>query len=199
MMRSVTPTPAAVGRRAAEILDLVKGTGEYERLERSAKSYTDCWATFTGYPLIARWNLAGDTEPLFEEALRVLALKTAVFELSDGDEHLAELEIPAPVDEMVHAILAQYTLCQTLTQKLGIRFIHMTDQERFGYDRGGYTDRCYTAAGWGVQNPRYWLTREQTLRRLNVLGGLYARIGFQEQGRSHHHDFTPSSPEPVPA
>lgn len=91
----------------------------------------------------------------------MLALKTAVFELTCGDEEAAELEISAPVDEMVHATLAQYTLCQTMTAKLGIQFVHMTDQERFGYRVGGYADQCYTAAGWGEPNRRYWLDRRR--------------------------------------
>jgi hypothetical protein len=192
-MPHVIPAPGEVGRRAADILTLIKKTEEYARLERSSQAYTDCWATFTGYPLVANWNLQTDTPPLFEEALRVLALKTAVFELSDGDENLAELEISAPVDEMVHAVLAQYTLCQTMTERLGIRFVHMTDQERFTYRPGGYTDQCYTATGWGEQDRRYWLGGDEMQRRLDYLGGLYRSIGFQEEGRSHTHNFEPTS------
>lgn len=193
MQHTVIPDPAEVGRRAADILTLIKNTPEYARLESSSNEYTECWATFTGYPLIANWNLASDTPALFEEALRVLALKTAVYELSGGDEHTAELEISAPVDEMVHAVLAQYTLCQKMTKKLGIRFVHMTDQERFTYKAGGYTDQCYAAASWGEQNRRYWLDRDEMVRRLDVLGELYKSIGFQEEGRSHTHDFKPKS------
>ena len=49
-------------------------------------------------------ELTFDTPQLFEEAIRVLTLKTAVFELSGGNEHAAELEIGAPVDKMVHAV-----------------------------------------------------------------------------------------------
>ncbi|MET0492936.1 MAG: hypothetical protein ABW000_07360 [Actinoplanes sp.] len=188
-MQDTTPIPVAVGRRAAEILAQIEGTEEYARLQSSSAAYTDCWATFTGYPLVANWDLEADTDPLFVEALRVLALKTAVFELTDGDERLAELEISAPVDEMVHAVLAQYTLCQKLTGKLGIQFVHMTDQERFSYRVGGYTDQCYAAAGWGEQNPRYWLDGDEMQKRLDFLGGLYKSIGFQEEGRSHTHDF----------
>jgi hypothetical protein len=193
-MQDATPTPAEVGRRAAEILALIKGTEEYARLESSSKRYTDCWATFTGYPLIAKWDLASDTGPLFEEALRVLALKTAVFELSDGDESLAELEISAPVDEMLHAVLAQYTLCQTMTANLRIRFVHMTDQERFTYKTGGYTDQCYLAAGWGEMDRRYWLDQTEMGRRLDILGAKYESIGIQAEGRNHGFTFEEKTP-----
>lgn len=192
-MQDAIPAPVEVGRRAADILTLIKNTEEYARLKGSSEKYTDCWATFTGYPLVANWNLQTDTPPLFEEALRVLALKTAVFELSGGDEHLAELEISAPVDEMVHAVLAQYTLCQTMTERLGIRFVHMTDQERFTYQAGGYTDQCYTAAGWGEPDRRYWLDRDEMGRRLDFLGAKYESIGIQAEGRSHKFGFEPTS------
>jgi hypothetical protein len=190
-MQDALPTPAKVGHRAAEILNLIKETEEFNRLERSSQAYTDCWATFTGYPLVANWNLATDTPLLFEEAIRVLALKTAVYELSEGDEHAAELEISAPVDEMVHAVLAQYTLCQRMTERLGIQFIHMTDQERFSYEAGDYTDQCYAASGWGDQNRRYWLDRDEMGRRLDFLGAKYESIGIQAEGRSHTFDFKP--------
>ncbi|MEU7907216.1 hypothetical protein [Actinoplanes sp. NPDC049118] len=193
-MDHTIPTPVEVGHRAGKILDGIKATEEFGRLERSSKEYSDCWATFTGYPLIANWSLAADTPPLFEEAIRVLALKTAVFELSDGDEQTAELEISAPVDEMVHAVLAQYTLCQAMTEKLGIRFIHMTDQERFSYEIDGYTDQCYRAAGWGEPNRRYWLDRTETGRRLDILGAKYESIGIQAEGRSHCFTFEKKTP-----
>jgi hypothetical protein len=85
----------------------------------SVTRYADCWATFTGYPIIARFDLEADAPSPFAEAMRVLCLKSAVFELSDGDEDAAELVVSAPVDEMVHAVLAQYTLCQTMTARLG--------------------------------------------------------------------------------
>jgi hypothetical protein len=68
--------------------------------------YPDCWATFTGYPIIARWDLARDAGPLFEEALRVLALKAAVFELSGGDGEAAELIISPPVSAAVVTAIA---------------------------------------------------------------------------------------------
>jgi hypothetical protein len=119
------PAPAAVGKRAAQILTAIEEHPLYGRLKHSSTKYTDCWGTFTGYPLISEWDLQKDAEPLFTEAMRVLALKTAVYELTVGDEHTAELECSAPVDEMVHAVLAQYTLWQQLTASLGIAFVHM--------------------------------------------------------------------------
>lgn len=89
----------------------------YPRLERSARRYPDCWATFTGYPIVSHWDLDADSEPLFHDALRVLCLKAAVYELSGGDEQAAELLVSAPVDEMVHAILAQFTLMTRLQMR----------------------------------------------------------------------------------
>jgi hypothetical protein len=129
----------------------------------------------------------------------VLALKTAVWEQSDGDEQMAELEISAPVDEMVHAVLAQYTLCQSMTATLGIQFVHMTDQERFTYTAGGYTDQCYTAAGWGEPNRRYWLDRDEMGRRLDILGAKYESVGIQAEGRSHQFGFEPKSDTDTPS
>jgi hypothetical protein len=190
------PAPAAVGSRAAEILALVERSDEYPRLAESTRLYPDCWATFTGYPIICRWNLADDAGPLFEEAMRVLALKAAVFELSGGDEDAAELVVSAPVDEMVHAVLAQYTLCVRMTRRLGIDFVHMTDRERFGYRPGDYAHTCYLAAGWGEPNPRYWVDADETGRRLAVLTGRYQAVGIHDAGRRHDIDF---DAEAVPA
>lgn len=183
------PEPVAVGHRAAQIIDMIRSSEEYDRLRRSSEKYEDCWATFTGYPLISRYDLALDASPLFEEALRVLCLKTAVFELTGGDEQLAELVVSAPVDEMVHAVLAQYTLCQLMTTRLGIRFVHMTDQEQFGWRRGDYTHQCYLAAGWGEPNPRYWIDAAETDRRLAILSTRYEGIGIHGGGRRHDLDF----------
>ncbi|MGH8902608.1 MAG: hypothetical protein ACRDYA_13260 [Egibacteraceae bacterium] len=185
-----TKTDAAVvGRRAAQILDLICASEEYDRLVESTRMYPDCWATFTGYPIIAQWDLATDAQPLFQEALRVLCLKAAVYELTSGDEAEAELIVAAPVDEMVHAVLAQYTLCVRMTQRLGIHFVHMTDRECFGYRKGGYTHQCYVAAGWGEPNERYWIDADETGRRLKILGRRYASIGIHDSGRRHGIDF----------
>jgi hypothetical protein len=183
------PEPTAVGRRAAEILGLVQGSEEYGRLVESTRMYPDCWATFTGYPTICQWDLAVDAEPLFVEAMRVLALKAAVYELSGGDEHLSELVVPAAVDEMVHAVLAQFTLVVRMTGRLGLTFVHMTDRERFGWQRGDYTHVCYLAAGWGEPPKRYWIDGTETSRRLAILDEHYSRAGIADLGRRHDLDF----------
>lgn len=90
---SCMPEAAAVGRRAAEILDDVRKHPAFDRLHSSSVKYSDCWATFTDYPAISRWSLDRDAGPLPVEALRVLALKAAVFELSGGDEEASELPL----------------------------------------------------------------------------------------------------------
>jgi hypothetical protein len=190
MTTTVAPAPVAVGLRAAEILSLIKASEEYPRLEQSTRLYPDCWATFTGYPIIARWDLARDAGPLFEEAMRVLALKAAVFELSGGDEEVAELVVSPPVDEMVHAVLAQYTLCVRMTRRLAIDFVHMTDRERFGYRRGNFAHACYVAAGWGEPDPRYWVDGDEAGRRLEILRDRYRSVGIHDDGRRHDIDFT---------
>jgi hypothetical protein len=124
----------------------------------------------------------------------VLTLKSAVFELTGGHEEAAELVVSAPVDEMVHAVLAQYTLCQIMTQRLGIRFVHMTDRERFGWHRGDYTHQCYTAAGWGEPDPRYWIDATETYRRLKILNRRYVSVGIHNAGRKHDITFNELQP-----
>jgi hypothetical protein len=183
------PEPVDVGRRAAEILAAIETDPDCQRLRRSALLYESCWATHNGYVLISNWNQDTDAPLLFDEALRVLALKTAVWELTGEDETAAELQIAAPVDEMVHAVLAQYTLCQRMTARLGIAFIHMTDRERFGWRPGDYTHQCYASAGWGGLNRRYWIDADEVAARLAILGRRYDSIGIIDFGKSHGIDF----------
>jgi hypothetical protein len=170
-------------------LSAIEADVEYGRLRESTLLYPDCWATFTGYPIVAHWDLDADGPTLFTEGLRVLALKSAVYALTDGDEAAAELMVSAPVDEMVHAILAQYTLCVRMAARLGIDFIHMTDKERFGWNPGDYTDECYQAAGWGAPPARYWIDAAETTRRHQLLFARYESIGIHGGGRSHDFDF----------
>ncbi len=187
------------GQRAAEILDAIKAHPLYERLSGSSMAYTDCWATFTGYPVISKWNLSMDAGPLLIEALRLLALKAAVFEVTGGDEEAAELLAPGPVDEMVHAVLAQFTVMTRLQSDLGVQFPHATENERFTYERGDVTDQLYTAAGWGEQPTRYWLGADEVNRRLAELGAKYDQAGIHGHGRQHDIDFDARDGELVQA
>ncbi|MER7471711.1 hypothetical protein [Micromonospora sp. NPDC000018] len=189
MASSFVPEVGQVGRRAAEILDQMHSHPAYNRLHSSSMKYSSCWATFTGYPAISRWSLERDAGPLLVEALRVLALKAAVFELSGGDEEAAELLVPAPVDEMVHAVLAQFTLMSRMQTDLGVVFPHATELEEFTYTRGCRTDAYYAAAGWGEQPLRYWLDSAEVTRRLDQLNAHYQAAGLGRDGRSHDFNF----------
>lgn len=195
MASSSIPEVGPVGRRAAEVLDQMREHPVYDRLHSSSMKYSSCWATFTGYPAISRWSLERDAGPLLVEALRVLALKAAVFELSGGDEKAAELLVPAPVDEMIHAVLAQFTLMSRMQADLGVVFPHATELEEFSYIRGCVTDSYYTAAGWGEQPLRYWLDSAEVTRRLDLLNSHYQAAGLGRDGRSHDFDF--DRPEPA--
>ncbi|MFI7307508.1 hypothetical protein ACIBM8_30305 [Micromonospora aurantiaca] len=192
------PEPAEVGRRAAEILDLITQHPSSERLRSSSMKYSSCWATFTGYPAISQWSLDRDAGPLLTEAMRVLALKAAVFELSGGDEEVAELLVPAPVDEMIHAVLAQFTLMSRMQRDLGVTFPHATELEEFTYVRGCLTDAYYAAAGWGPQPLRYWLDAAEVTRRLDQLNAHYQAAGLGRDGRSHDFDFEKPGPAAAP-
>lgn len=196
-MTTTTLDATDVGRRAAEILDAIQAHPAHERLRSSSMKYSSCWATFTGYPTISRWSLDRDAGPLLAEALRVLALKAAVFELTGGDEQAAELLVPAAVDEMVHAVLAQFTVMTGLQRDLGVTFPHATELEDFGYTRGCVTDAFYAAAGWGEPPLRYWLDAAEVNRRLGILNARYGVAGLGRDGRSHDFDFASNLPAGV--
>jgi hypothetical protein len=188
-MITTMPDPTPVGTRAATILAAIEADEAYARLVTSSKFYSDCWATFTGYPIVAKFNIDSDKGGLFVEALRALALKAAVYELTLGDEIAAELLIALPVDEMVHAVLAQHNLITGIQTRIGILLPHMTDLEEFGWEPGDYTAQCYAAAGWGPMNERYWIGTTEAKRRLAILDGEYQKAGVRDNGRSHDHTF----------
>lgn len=185
---SQMPHPTVVGRRAAEILTSIEADEAYPRLATSAQRYSDCWASFTGYPIICEWNIDSDKGPLFREAMRALALKAAVYELTDKDENAAELLLPLPVDEMTHAILAQHTLVTGLQIRVGVLLPHMTDLEEFGYEPGDYTDQCYGSA-WNEPDRRYWVGTTEAKRRLKILNRHYKTAYIGRDGRYHSLTF----------
>ncbi|WP_079031833.1 hypothetical protein [Streptomyces specialis] len=197
------PEPGTVADRAREILTIMHEWPGFERLERSTRAYRDCWGTYTGYTTISEFDLERDKDALLAEALRVLALKTAVWELSGRDEHAAELDVSAPVDEMVHAILARHTVVRDMERATGLELVHMTDRETFNWRRGDYTHRCYAAA-WGEPPERHWIDAQETARRHAILDGKLASIGITSLGRRHNLTFaapeeTENGPVLVPA
>jgi hypothetical protein len=192
------PAPDAVGRRAARVLSLIQADAEFAALRRSSLKYADCWSTYTGYPLVASWNLDADAPPLFDEGLKVLALKAAVYDLT-SDDISAELLVSLPVDEMVHAIIAQAGLCKRIFDRLGITCVHQTDHEEFGWRWGDYTQQCYMEAGWGVPPERFWIDAAETLRRRKLLNVRYQSIGIGRDGRMHSIDFSEAQPQLVTA
>ncbi|WP_018637380.1 hypothetical protein [Parafrankia elaeagni] len=186
--REALPNSFEVARRAGKIFDEIRNHREFDRLRTSTLTYPDSWATFTGLPLIAEWDLDDDAPHLVTEAVKVLAMKAAVYELT-ADERLADLDVSAPVEEMVRALTAQFTTLSRIQTELGLVFIHSTGNKRATYDEDDYTDQVYAAANWGVIPRRYWIGQDETHRRLAVLFEHYESIGVQEGGRRHHFTF----------
>ncbi|MFB7597276.1 hypothetical protein [Streptomyces sp. NPDC056160] len=182
------PAAHAVADVAKAVLETLKADREFPAFQAASLQYSDDWQCFTGFPVVSQWNLEADAEPLFEEGLRALALKAAVYELT-GSDQAAEIPIAVPVDEMTHAMLAQAQLLTRIADACGVGIIHQTDQEHTDYRAGGYTEECYRLA-WGEEPPpRYWLDHEEVVRRREVLAGLYASIGMGRSGREHALDF----------
>ncbi|MFE0041920.1 hypothetical protein [Streptomyces albireticuli] len=133
-----------------------------------------------------RGGAAGDAPQLFKETIRTMAIKSAVYDLMDGDEKAAELPVSVPVDTMSHALMAQFTLLCRMQQRGGFQFVHMTDMEEGvgggTWDYGDYTHQCYRQA-FGPVNERFWIGREETERRRKVLDKVYAGIGITERGK----------------
>ncbi|MFJ5779750.1 hypothetical protein [Streptomyces sp. NPDC093094] len=186
---SVVELPAVddVARAATRVLDSIKSDPEFSAFRAASLEYSEDWQCFTGFPIVAQWNLEVDAEPLFEEGLRALALKAAVYEATNDDQ-AAEIAIAVPVDEMTHAMLAQAQLLTRIAARVGAHIIHQTDQEHTDYRIGGYTHDCYRAA-WGEPPARYWLDHNEVTRRRGVLAGLYQMIGLGRSGREHSIDF----------
>lgn len=178
----------AVGEQAARIFAGIQAHELYERLTQSSLFYTDCWFTNTGYATVSEWDQAKDAPVLALEGLKVLALKAAVF-AATGDEKRAELLVPSPVDEMVHAILAQPNVLTPIAAALGVTFVHATELEEFGYEFGGETDALYDAAGFGPKPLRYWLPASEVNRRLELLRPGLEAAGVLEFGKKTTHKF----------
>ncbi|MFI1865784.1 hypothetical protein [Streptomyces jumonjinensis] len=178
----VRPAPEKAAERAREILATIEADPEYDRLRTACAKYNDDWASFQGYALVDGYDIAKDVEPLFPEAIRAMAIKAAVYDMTDN-EYAAEVPVAVPVDEMIHALAAQFTVLSRIQDRTGIRFVHATDREAIGqWDHGDYTHQVYRAA-WGPLNERYWFGKEETEKRRAVVSAKYEPMGIFDGGR----------------
>ncbi|MCX4799655.1 hypothetical protein OG497_38010 [Streptomyces sp. NBC_01242] len=181
------PATTATAEVALKVYQQLQDDPEFSAFKAATLQYSSDWTCFDGTVVISKWDLESDKEPLFTEALRAVALKVAAFSLT-GDEHLAEIPIAGPVDEMMHAMLAQSQILERISKRLGIQVIHQTDQENNDYRSGDYTSTVYWAA-WGQPNPRFWLDCEVVEKRKLHLASLYQQIGIKQFGHSHDIEF----------
>ncbi|UQA94556.1 hypothetical protein [Streptomyces halobius] len=160
--------PETVAERAREILEAWQADEEFGRLWEGCAKYSSDWDDFYGYPIVENYDAVGDAPVLFKETTRAMALKSAMYELTDGDEKAAELPLPVPVDVMSHALMAQFTLLSRMQDRTGIKFVHMTDMEEGQsggtWDFDDFTHQCYRAA-FGPVNIRFWIGKDETERR----------------------------------
>ncbi|WP_019055035.1 hypothetical protein [Streptomyces prunicolor] len=182
------PAPKQVAERARQIMSAIESDPEFPAFSAAALAYDEAWTCFTGFPVISEWNLDTDKRPLLTEGLRALSLKAAVYELGGQDEDMTEIPVAVPVDEMMHAMIAQPQLLARIADRIGISVIHQTDKEHHDYSVGDYTDTAYTLA-WGVPDPRYWIGHEEARRRLLILDDKYAAAGFHRSGKEHTINF----------
>ncbi|MFF8956900.1 hypothetical protein [Streptomyces sp. NPDC014894] len=178
------PAPETVAVRAREIHTALMGDPEIGRLERAVSQYSSDWDDFYGYPIIVDYDAVADAPGLFVEAVRAMAIKSAVWDLTGGDERASELPLAVPVDTMTHAMMAQFSLLTRMMQRHGIQFVHMTDMEHgnAAWDHGDYTHQVYRST-FGPVHPRYWIGAAETERRRSVLDQVYAGIGVSERGK----------------
>ncbi|MEW1719851.1 hypothetical protein [Streptomyces sp. NPDC093109] len=183
------PAPEQVAERAREIVSAIQADPEYDAFTAAALKYDEAWTCFTGFPVISNWDLDTDKRPLLTEGLRALALKAAVYELGGQDEDMTEIPVAVPVDEMMHAMIAQPQLLARIADRVGVSVIHQTDKEHHEYAAGDYTHTAYALA-WGEPNDRYWVGHAEVNRRLGILDAKYEAAGFLRSGKAHSFDFS---------
>ncbi|MFJ2558751.1 MULTISPECIES: hypothetical protein [unclassified Streptomyces] len=183
------PTPERVADRAREIMSAIQADPEFDAFTAAALKYDEAWTCFTGFPVISNWDLDIDKRPLLTEGLRALALKAAVYELGGQDEDMTEIPVAVPVDEMMHAMIAQPQLLARIAERVGVSVIHQTDKEHHEYSAGDYTHTAYVHA-WGTPPKRYWVEHGEAERRLAILESTYEAAGFRRSGKAHSIDFS---------
>lgn len=176
------PPPTETAQRAQEILTILSGDPEFARLREACARHSREWVSFLGYALVDGFDVEDDARHLFPDAARVIATKSAVYELTEGDEYAAGVPAPVVVAETVHALTAQTTVISRIGRRTGIQFVGATDREETGaWTTGDYTSQVFGAAGWPM-HPRYWITEEETRRRKAALSRRYALLGIYGGG-----------------
>jgi hypothetical protein len=179
------PLPERTAERATTIHAAWMADAEMPAVMEGCAQYSSDWDDFYGGPLISTYSVQRDARPLLGEALKVMALKSAVYELT-GDEVAAELPMPVPVDVTCHALLAQFTALSRVQQRTGHLFVHSTLHEHTvgtPWRLGDYTHQAYRA-GFGPVDERYWIDGVEAERRREILDGKYASIGITDRAMS---------------
>ncbi|MEU6443975.1 hypothetical protein [Streptomyces sp. NPDC047046] len=180
----VRPAPEKVAERAREIRAAWLADPEMRVVLEGCADYSDDWTEFYGTPLVVEFNVKTDAAPLLNLAVEVMAIKSAVYEMT-GDELAAEIPVPVAVDTVCHALTAQFTALSRIQARTGILFVHSTVNEHENdtpWDTGDWTHQAYRAA-FGPVDERYWIPAAEAERRRQVLDGLYGSIGITERGQ----------------
>ncbi|MET9057510.1 hypothetical protein ABZX99_06775 [Streptomyces antibioticus] len=184
------PEPSAVAARAREIRSAWLADKEMATVLEGCARYSSDWDDFYGGPLVSTYSVERDARPLLADAVRVMALKSAVYEIT-GDEVTAELSVPVPVDVTCHALTAQFTALSRVQQRTGHLFVHSTVNEHTvntPWRCGDYTHQVYVEA-FGPVDGRYWIDAGEAERRREILDGLYATIGITDRGTTSSIDY----------
>ncbi|QCX75476.1 hypothetical protein C9F11_08935 [Streptomyces sp. YIM 121038] len=179
----VRPTPEEVAERARVIRAAWLADEEMTTVLKGCEKYTSDWDDFYGGPLVSRYSVERDAAPLLQDAVKVMALKAAVYEMT-GDELAAELPVPVPVDVTCHALCAQITVLSRVQARTGHLFVHSTVNEHANgtpWRLGDYTHQAYRLA-YGPVDERYWIDADEAERRREILDARYASIGITDRG-----------------
>ncbi|WP_327358014.1 hypothetical protein [Streptomyces sp. NBC_01304] len=190
----VRPAPEKIAERARQILGTWQADGEMQAVLDGCAKYANDWDDFYGGPIVSNCSVERDAKQLLDDALKVMALKSAVYEMT-GDELAAEIPVPVPVDVTSHALCAQFTALSRVQERTGIRFVHSTVNEHVNdtpWQIGDYTHQAYRAA-FGAVNERYWIDADEAERRRKILDGKYASIGVTDRGQTVAIDFAPAA------
>ncbi|WP_369380434.1 hypothetical protein [Streptomyces sp. cg36] len=185
------PAPEQAAERARAILAAWQNDPEMATVMEGCAGYSNEWDDFYGGPLVIDYSVTRDAKPLLDNALKVMALKSAVYEMTDGDELAAEIPVPVPVDVTCHALCAQITALSRVQQRTGHLFVHSTVNEHVNntpWKLGDYTHQAYRAA-FGPVDDRYWIDADEAERRRQVLDTAYASIGVTDRGQTVSIDF----------